>query len=117
MFLGYRKDIPEILNISDIAISVARQEGLPVNIMEAMYMELPIVATDCRGNRELVIHNENGFIVPQNDVMENNIYNYINLLIKDKYLRERFGKNSKEKIKLYTIDNVMNNMKDVYFKV
>ncbi len=116
LFLGYRKDIPEILNISDIAISVARQEGLPVNIMEAMYMELPIVATDCRGNRELVIHNENGFIVPQNDVMENNIYNYTSLLIKDINLREKFGKKSKDEIKKYTLDNVIKDMKKIYFR-
>jgi glycosyltransferase EpsD len=33
-FLGFRNDIPRLLNISDIAVSAASQEGLPVNIME-----------------------------------------------------------------------------------
>ena len=53
-FLGYRKDIPKLLKISDLYVSTAKQEGLPVNIMEAMCCGLPIVATDCRGNRDLV---------------------------------------------------------------
>lgn len=53
-FLGYRKDIPKLLKISDLYVSTAKQEGLPVNIMEAMCAQLPIIATDCRGNRDLV---------------------------------------------------------------
>ena len=62
-FLGYRNDIPKLLKISDIAVSTASQEGLPVNIMEAMYMGLPIVATDCRGNRDLIENGTNGFLI------------------------------------------------------
>ena len=53
-FLGYRKDIPRLLKISDLYVSTARQEGLPVNIIEAMFSGLPIIATDCRGNRDIV---------------------------------------------------------------
>ena len=61
--LGFRKDIPKLLKISDLAVSSSSQEGLPVNIMEAMCVGLPIVATDCRGNRDLVKDGENGYIV------------------------------------------------------
>lgn len=53
-FLGYRKDIPKLLKISDLYVSTSKQEGLPVNIIEAMFSGLPIVATNCRGNRDLV---------------------------------------------------------------
>lgn len=52
-FLGFRKDIPELLQISDIAVSSSKQEGLPVNLIEAAMLGLPIVATDCRGNRDV----------------------------------------------------------------
>ena len=54
-FLGFRTDIPELLQISDIAVSSARQEGLPVNLIEVAMLGLPIVATDCRGNRDICI--------------------------------------------------------------
>ena len=52
--LGYRKDIPQLLKISNLCISTSKSEGLPVNIIEAQMSGLPVVATDCRGNRDLV---------------------------------------------------------------
>ena len=52
-FLGFRDDIVDLLQISDVAVSSAKQEGLPVNLMEAAFLGLPIVATDCRGNRDV----------------------------------------------------------------
>lgn len=52
-FLGFRNDIPELMQISDVAVSSARQEGLPVNLIEAAMLGLPIIATDCRGNRDV----------------------------------------------------------------
>lgn len=63
LFLGFRKDIPKLLKISDISVASSVQEGLPVNILEAMYVGLPIVATDCRGQRDLIINGKNGYIV------------------------------------------------------
>lgn len=51
--LGYRKDIPKLLKISDCLISTSKREGLPVNLIEAAMSGLPIIATDCRGNRDV----------------------------------------------------------------
>lgn len=61
--LGYRRDVPELMLLSDIAVSSSRQEGLPVNVMEAMAVGLPLVVSNCRGNRDLVVDGINGFIV------------------------------------------------------
>lgn len=66
-FLGFRKDIPQLLKISDLAVSSSKREGLPVNIMEAIYANLPVVATECRGNRDLIKNGKNGYIVKIND--------------------------------------------------
>ena len=52
-FLGFRDDIDKLMQISDVAVSSAKQEGLPVNLIEAAFAGLPIVATDCRGNRDV----------------------------------------------------------------
>ena len=112
--LGYRSDIVKILSITDIYLASSLREGLPVNVMEAMYMGLPIIAVDNRGHRELVQHNENGFIVEQNSAMENNMSNYLNLLVNDKHLREKFGNDSKGKVREYTLNNVINSMNKIY---
>ena len=53
IFSGYRKDVPKLMKISDIAISTSLREGLPVNLIEATMCGLPIVATNCRGNRDI----------------------------------------------------------------
>lgn len=51
--LGYRTDIEKLLKISDCSISLSKREGLPLNLIEAMFCDLPIIATDCRGNRDI----------------------------------------------------------------
>lgn len=59
-FLGFRDDVPELLQISDVAISSSKQEGLPVNLMEAVFFGIPVVATDCRGNRDVIMNSNDG---------------------------------------------------------
>lgn len=111
-FLGFRKDIPDLISISNIAISTSKQEGLPVNIMEAMYLGLPIVATNCRGNRDLVENNVNGYLIDQGDSASfvNSIYDIYN----KKADTSKFSKNSKEKINEYLLKNVMKEMINIY---
>lgn len=113
-FLGYRKDIPKLLKISNLAISSANQEGLPVNIMEAMYVGLPIVASDCRGNRDLIQDNINGYLVSleNNERFSKSIENMYN----DTSKSEEFGHKSKEIIKDYLLDKIMIDMKNIYFQ-
>lgn len=66
-FLGFRKDVPRLLRIADLAVSTSKREGLPVNIMEAIYCGLPVVASACRGNRDLIKNGKNGYVVDIND--------------------------------------------------
>ncbi len=54
ILLGFRTDVPKILRISNCLISTSKREGLPVNVIEAQISELPVIATDCRGNCDLV---------------------------------------------------------------
>ncbi len=53
-FLGYRTDILEIYHLADLFLFTSYQEGLPVSVMQAMAAGLPIVASDIRGNRDLL---------------------------------------------------------------
>ena len=51
--IGYRKDIIDLLKISDCFIFPSKQEGLPVALLEAMAAGLPCICSDIRGNRDL----------------------------------------------------------------
>lgn len=54
ILLGQRKDIIEIMSIADLFAFPSLQEGLPVALMEAMSVGLPILVSDIRGNRDLI---------------------------------------------------------------
>src|SRR5699024_898347 len=60
LFLGYQENISELLNIADVFIFPSFREGLPVSIMEAMANGLPILASNIRGNKDLVTDGVNG---------------------------------------------------------
>ena len=113
-FLGFRKDIFQLLKISDIAVASSRREGLPVNVMEAMATGLPLVVTDCRGHRDLVKNNENGYSLKINDV--EGFANAILRLYKSEELRQTFGNKSLEMVKDYSLETVLKEMELIYSK-
>lgn len=66
-FLGIRTDIPNLMNAVDAYVMSSQIEGMPMVLLEAAATGLPIVATDVGGNREVVIKDKGGFLVPAND--------------------------------------------------
>ena len=110
--LGFRKDIPELMKISNLSISTSKQEGLPVNIMEAMYTGLPIIATDCRGNSDLIDNGKSGFIIKQNDSKD--LLDKINKIYNKEIDIKELSKNSKEKSKKYLLENIMEKYINIY---
>lgn len=66
-FWGLRTDIPEILCSSDIFCFTTNTEGFPNALIEAMAAGLPVVTTDFKGVRELIVNESLGKIVPLND--------------------------------------------------
>lgn len=110
LVLGKRLDVPELLSITDIYLASSKREGLPVNIMEAMYMKLPIIALDNRGHRELIKDNENGFLIYNEDMMERKIV----YIIQNREIKEKLKEKNLELIENYKIENVIKEIKKVY---
>lgn len=113
--LGFRKDVPNLLALSDIVVASSRREGLPVNIMEAMATGLPVVATDIRGHCDLIINGENGYIVGLDDI--EGFAKSIEYLYKYKELRNKFGKKGIEIVQKYSLVNVLREMESLYQKL
>lgn len=111
-FLGHRKDIPKLFRISNMSISSSKREGLPINLIEAMYVGLPIVATNCRGNRDLIIDNVSGFLVSsfKKEEFADKIYRIYN----DKRLAKKIVENNKKRVNKYMLDNVLNEIIKIY---
>lgn len=66
-FLGERSDVDALLPHFDCFWLGSGYEGQSNALMEAMSAGVPVVASDIPGNRDLVVHEESGFLVPLGD--------------------------------------------------
>ena len=64
IFLGQRRDIPELMAASDISVLPSHEEGFSNVVLESMAAGLPVVATRVGGNPEAIIDGETGWLVP-----------------------------------------------------
>ena len=53
-FLGARDDVADLMCAADVLCFPSRREGMPGTLIEAMALELPVVATDIAPNREVL---------------------------------------------------------------
>jgi len=111
-YLGFRRDIKELISKCDIFVLPSYREGVPRTLLEAASMAKAIVTTDAVGCREVVEDNKNGFLVPIKDYKT--LAKKIEILIDNPKLREKFAKYGRIKaIKEFDIKVVV----DKYIKV
>lgn len=66
-FLGFRKDVPELLNELDVFVLASVSEGFPLVALQAMAASRPMVVTRSGGPQEIIDDGQNGFLVPPAD--------------------------------------------------
>ena len=96
IFLGMRRDIPELCSVMDVFVLPSYREGIPRTLMEASAMEVPVVATDIRGCREVVSDGETGLLVPVRD--HRALAGAVAALLEDERKRVRMGKAGQRRI-------------------
>lgn len=67
IFLGFRNDINELINICNIGVLLSYREGLPRNLMELMACGKKVIATNIRGCRDIVVDETVGELVEVGD--------------------------------------------------
>lgn len=68
IFTGFRKDVEAFYTMMTLCVnSTTIAEGLPGSLREALATQVPVVGTDVSGNRELVIPDRTGLLVPPRD--------------------------------------------------
>lgn len=111
-FLGYRKDIAELLPACDLYFASSHREGLPVNVMEALCCDLPVIATDIRGHRDLVQNGKNGFLVKANSPAH--FAEAIKSVLDDPALTSYMRENARKSLRPFTLNKVKEEMISIY---
>jgi glycosyltransferase involved in cell wall biosynthesis len=111
-FLGFRRDVPALLAGTDVFVLPSRREGLPRSVLEALAAGVPVVATDVRGNRDLVEDGRNGFLVKVGDAT--GLAQALLTLLQDESLRTRMGVEGRARARDYALDRVIREMAAIY---
>lgn len=88
----------------NIFINTTNFDNMPVSVIEAMALGLPIVSTNVGGLPFLISHNEDGLLVPPNDV--NAMVDAIIELKEDISLKDKLVVNARKKIEKFDWDEV-----------
>lgn len=112
VFLGFQENVIDYLKSADCFIFPSLQEGLPVSLMEAMAVPLPVICSKIRGNVDLIDNNKGGILVQPNDIKS--ISEAIEYMYVNDNIREEFRKYNFEKIKLFDTSIVNKKMFELY---
>ncbi|WP_330112135.1 glycosyltransferase family 4 protein (plasmid) [Cetobacterium somerae] len=111
-FLGYRKDVKDIIAASHIICSMSYREGLPRNIMEGMAQGKSFIVTNIRGNQDIIKSNKNGLLVEVDDFKET-AYK-IESLIKDRNMISKMAENNFIDVNKFSIEKILKEMEKIY---
>ncbi|WP_123054657.1 glycosyltransferase [Clostridium sp. JN-1] len=106
-----RKQVLKKLLSFDIYIMTSLWEGLPISLLEAMYLYKTVIVSNVIGNKDVVKNYENGFI--SNDL--NEFLNYINMILNDDDLKNKLSDNANKTIdKYFNIKIMISKYKELY---
>lgn len=112
-FLGFRKDVAQILADVQIYTLVSHWEGLPCTIIEAMRAGLPTIASDVGGVKEIVINGQTGYVIPRSDVIA--LRQKLDYLISNEAARISMGIIARQKYELeLTFEQMYGRTLEVY---
>jgi glycosyltransferase involved in cell wall biosynthesis len=111
-FLGWRDDIPEVMQVFDVFVLPSLNEGMGRVLVEAMAAGKPIVASNVGGIPDLVQHGQNGFLVDPAD-SKSLSFSIMNLL-GDKNMRIGMGKRGKAIASDFSVEKMIEKMGTLY---
>ncbi len=101
---GFHEDVPAVLSLIDIFVYPSHQEALGMAVLEAMAMQISVVATDVGGLREAVA-SDTGVLVPPGDPSA--LADAVAGLLRDPERRARLGRAARERVTLHFSDRAL----------
>lgn len=115
-FLGFRNDVYELMQQSEVFCLSSRVEGLPMALIEAMQAGCCCVSFDVvTGPREIIQHGKSGLIAKNQDNAD--LVKCLNSVINDDILRNYLAKNAPESVLRYSTERVVNRWYILFDKI
>ncbi len=116
VFMGTRDDVPKILLALDIFVLPSIMEAMSVTLLEAMSASLPVVATGVGGNKELIVNDISGKLVPVGDAKS--LATAIKSLLTNPDSAQKLGTEARKSVeKNFSFNKMIENYKNAYLKV
>jgi len=112
-FLGNVQNVQKILGNSDLFLLPSEDESFGLAALEAMSCEVPVVASNIGGLRELVSHGVDGFLINVGDIEA--LTKYSLEILRNSRLQEEMGNNARRKVlEKYTSDRILPKYERLY---
>lgn len=110
--LGYCDDVLSILSGADYFFSPSFREGLPVSVMEAMAMQVPVLASNVRGNHDLIQDHKNGLLFELRDAT--GVKEAFHLLQKEENLKKQLVQQAYQDVQQYDLHVIDPQLLELY---
>ena len=111
--LGFRRDVADVFAASDIYIFPSHQEGLPVALMEAMSVGMPVCCSKIRGNTDLIEDGVGGYLFNSRNAASL-VFALSKALADNSVHRVEMGEKNKETMKSFDKEKVNEIMRGIY---
>jgi glycosyltransferase involved in cell wall biosynthesis len=109
-FLGFQKEVKEILKDADIFVLSTRWEGLPIVILEAWASKIPVIASNVHGIKNLIENEKDGLLFEFGN--EKDLTEKIKILLKNEEMRKKLAENGFLKVaQKFNIERMINQYK------
>ena len=109
-FLGFRSDINELINVSNIGVLLSYREGLPRNLMELMACGRKVIGTNIRGCRDIIVDETVGSLVSVGDEKG------LALAIEQQYLKQERSHSLSPHLESYQVESILKHLNSIYQK-
>ncbi len=114
-FAGFRNDVPRLLAAMDIYAFPSYDEAFGMALVEAMAMELPVIASNSGGVPDIAIAGETALLVPPREV--DPLAEALGTLARDEALRRHLGKGGRQRAPLFDLTLMFDRYENLYHRL
>ena len=115
LFLGWRQDLDVVYSAADIVILCSDNEGMPLSLIEASSIGVPIIASDVGSVSEIVTDEENGLLVEAGNI--DSFYSNTKRLLENPSFRQKLSESKHKSRTDFTFMQSASNHATIYQKL